>query len=584
MSFFGAPSMDKIGSRLASFVSSASEKVKEAAERTLTKETPLEKNLREAVSDKNWGCATSVLSEIARASHNYGDYALISKAMWDAIGEPPKRWKRIFKGLTMLEYMLKNGVDKFAEEARDKSYLLRMLQNFNWAEEGRDKGAGIREKAELCTTLVFDAGELKAAREKAALNRDKFIGISSASSMAYRSSSSSSSSSRMATAGSGGMGSAVRHPTPGEGTSKQTAAVKSTTCVPEHLTNRLQCLQMRTDACRSEEELLLLLPSVFGGYPQYPAAAAAAGVYRGEVDLLGFNSPSGGPQASTAFGAGNDWADFSAAEDSSSSFLAFVPPPPPPAAAASSAAAAAAAAVAIAEGASDDIFGGFQAATPPSAGGAPSSTNALDAPRNTQPRQPVMQLSHQQQQQWRAVIASTGGCMHTCAAAAAAVEVRSMTASVSPATAFSPSAKQQTSPAGPFGAAAPQSFQWQQQHGAAAASNNTTSSSSSGVPQQLFTLGNRSSSAMQQPFTLSSSSCNAAQHQPLQQQPFVLASSNPVQQQQQQQQQQPMFKSSGSQAAQPFTLNGGFSAPWQQQQQQQSAAAAASPSANQSLF
>ncbi|KAL8434680.1 hypothetical protein ACSSS7_002997 [Eimeria intestinalis] len=46
------------------------------------------------------------------------------------------------KGLTMLEYMLKNGVEKFAEEARDKSYLLRMLQNFNWAEEGRDKGAG----------------------------------------------------------------------------------------------------------------------------------------------------------------------------------------------------------------------------------------------------------------------------------------------------------------------------------------------------------------------------------------------------------------------------------------------------------
>ena len=45
----------------------------------------------------------------------------------------------------MLEYMLKNGTEKFAEEARDKSYLLRMLQNFNWSEEGRDKGAGSKK-------------------------------------------------------------------------------------------------------------------------------------------------------------------------------------------------------------------------------------------------------------------------------------------------------------------------------------------------------------------------------------------------------------------------------------------------------
>ncbi|XP_026191780.1 uncharacterized protein LOC34621401 [Cyclospora cayetanensis] len=189
MSFFTSSSMDKLGSRLASLVSSASEKVKEAAERTITKETPLEKNLREALSDKNWGCATSILSEIARASYNYSDCVSISKTMWDAIGEPPKRWRRIFKGLTMLEYMLKNGTEKFAEEARDRSYLLRTLQSLSWSEEGRDKGAGIREKAGICTTLVFDAAELKAAREEAAKNRDKYIGISSASSMACRSSS-----------------------------------------------------------------------------------------------------------------------------------------------------------------------------------------------------------------------------------------------------------------------------------------------------------------------------------------------------------------------------------------------------------
>lgn len=118
----------------------------------------------------------------------------------------------VMQGLTMLEYMLKNGTEKFAEEARDKSYLLRMLQNFNWSEEGRDKGAGIREKAELCSTLVFDAAELKTARETAAKNRDKYIGISSSSSMAFRGNSSSSKTG----ATSSGMGSSARHTAEGD--------------------------------------------------------------------------------------------------------------------------------------------------------------------------------------------------------------------------------------------------------------------------------------------------------------------------------------------------------------------------------
>ncbi|CDJ34927.1 uncharacterized protein EMH_0093880 [Eimeria mitis] len=53
----------------------------------------------------------------------------------------------------------------------------------------------LREKAGICTTLAFDAAELKAAREAAAKNRDKYIGISSSSSSVLPRSSSSSNSS-----------------------------------------------------------------------------------------------------------------------------------------------------------------------------------------------------------------------------------------------------------------------------------------------------------------------------------------------------------------------------------------------------
>lgn len=136
------------------------------------------------------------------------------------------------QGLSLLEYLLKNGESGFAAQARDKSYLLRLLQSFSLVEDGRDKGAGsesrlslsvslqgpfprlprgakclilpffraVREKAELCVNLAFDANALKEARAVAARNREKFIGLSSASCTAA------SGSGRRAAAQAGGFG------------------------------------------------------------------------------------------------------------------------------------------------------------------------------------------------------------------------------------------------------------------------------------------------------------------------------------------------------------------------------------------
>nr|CEL69431.1 TPA: KLLA0B04587p, related [Neospora caninum Liverpool] len=176
-SLFSQEKIDKLADKLGVFVSVASEKVKEVTEKTLSKDSPLEKNLKEATSDKNWGCPTSVLSEIARCSFNCTDYMQIMKFLWTALAEPPKKWRRIYKTLTLLEYLLKNGSERVVEETRENQFALRVLQQFSFTEEGRDKGAGIREKAKLVCRLAFDPELLKEERELAQKNRNKFVGI-----------------------------------------------------------------------------------------------------------------------------------------------------------------------------------------------------------------------------------------------------------------------------------------------------------------------------------------------------------------------------------------------------------------------
>ncbi|PHJ18196.1 enth domain-containing protein, partial [Cystoisospora suis] len=205
-SLFSQEKMDKIADKLGVFVSVASEKVKEVTEKTLnSKETPLEKNLKEATSDKNWGCPTSILSNIAKASYNSQDYMLVLKFLWTALSEPPKKWRKIFKALTLLEYLLKNGNERIAEDTRESQFVLKSLQQFSFTEEGRDKGAGIREKSKVICRLAFDPELLKEERDKAYQNKHKFVGIGgrgertgSGSSSSFSSSSFSSSSSSSA--------------------------------------------------------------------------------------------------------------------------------------------------------------------------------------------------------------------------------------------------------------------------------------------------------------------------------------------------------------------------------------------------
>lgn len=176
MNFFSADRIDKLGDKLSYLVSQASEKVKEAAA-TLNKDSPLEKNLKEATSDKNWGCSTTLLLEVAKASFDYNEYSIIMKAVWDGLSVKSCRWRKIYKTLTLLEYLLKNGNEKVVDETRENLYKIKRFYDFHFTEEGRDKGNGIREKAKIITDLVTDNEYLRAEKEISRRTRDKVVGI-----------------------------------------------------------------------------------------------------------------------------------------------------------------------------------------------------------------------------------------------------------------------------------------------------------------------------------------------------------------------------------------------------------------------
>ena len=67
---------------------------------------------------------------------------------------PAFEWRRVLKSLTAMEYLLKNGPPRFAQDLKMDMYKLMNLQSFSYYEDGIDRGLAIREKAILLQDLV----------------------------------------------------------------------------------------------------------------------------------------------------------------------------------------------------------------------------------------------------------------------------------------------------------------------------------------------------------------------------------------------------------------------------------------------
>jgi epsin len=143
--------------------------------------TDLEKKVKEATSDENWGAPSSLMAEIARATHDYEGYKEVMNMLWKRLTADSKQWRVVFKSEVLVEYLLRNGSERAVQEIRDRISLVRGLQDFRSIDEenGKDHGQGVRDKAKQILDLLHDEDRLNEARETARKNANKFKGISS---------------------------------------------------------------------------------------------------------------------------------------------------------------------------------------------------------------------------------------------------------------------------------------------------------------------------------------------------------------------------------------------------------------------
>jgi len=138
-----------------------------------------EREVYEALSSKNWGASTTLMNEIAADTMDYEKYSVVMKTIWATLDSAGRSWKQIFKALTLIEFLVKNGAERVIEDARDHMHAIRPLQDFNYYEGNVDKGSGLREKSKQLLELLSSNEMIRTERDKARRLRDKFTGVSS---------------------------------------------------------------------------------------------------------------------------------------------------------------------------------------------------------------------------------------------------------------------------------------------------------------------------------------------------------------------------------------------------------------------
>lgn len=101
------------------------------------------------------------------------------KLIWQALDNPARTWKLMFKTLTLIQFLIKNGNERVVEECRDHLHQIRPLQDYNYYEGTVDKGSGVRDLSKAVVELLASNDAIRSEREKARQLRHKFTGVGS---------------------------------------------------------------------------------------------------------------------------------------------------------------------------------------------------------------------------------------------------------------------------------------------------------------------------------------------------------------------------------------------------------------------
>lgn len=133
-----------------------------------------QKKVREATSNDPWGPSSTLTTEIADLTYNVVAFSEIMQMIWKRLNDHGRNWRHVYKALVLLEYLIKTGTEKVAQQCKDNIVVIQTLKDFQYLEEGKDQGLNVREKAKQLVILLKDEERLRNERARALKAKERF--------------------------------------------------------------------------------------------------------------------------------------------------------------------------------------------------------------------------------------------------------------------------------------------------------------------------------------------------------------------------------------------------------------------------
>lgn len=139
-----------------------------------------EAKVREATSNDPWGPSSAHMSQLADYTFHVEAYGLVMGMLWKRLNDHGKNWRHVYKALVVLEYLIKSGSERVAQQCKENMFSIQTLKDFQYVDkDGKDQGTNIREKAKNLVSLLKDDARLKDERDRATQARERQGGIGS---------------------------------------------------------------------------------------------------------------------------------------------------------------------------------------------------------------------------------------------------------------------------------------------------------------------------------------------------------------------------------------------------------------------
>lgn len=84
--------------------------------------------VREATSNDPWGAPSTLMAEVADMTYNTMAFTEIMQMVWKRLNDNGKHWRHVYKALVLLDYLIKTGSEKVAQQCKENIYAIQTLK------------------------------------------------------------------------------------------------------------------------------------------------------------------------------------------------------------------------------------------------------------------------------------------------------------------------------------------------------------------------------------------------------------------------------------------------------------------------